>query len=56
MGAPIATYDDHRIAMAFSVMGLMTPGVVIKDPSCVSKTCPEFFDLFEGMSAQLAAR
>ena len=53
-GASIDTYEDHRIAMAFSVMGLVTPGVVIRDPACVSKTCPEFFDLFEGMSAQLS--
>lgn len=48
-GVGIDTYEDHRIAMAFSVMGLVTPGVVIRDPACVSKTCPEFFDLFEGM-------
>ncbi|MSP78953.1 MAG: 3-phosphoshikimate 1-carboxyvinyltransferase [Dehalococcoidia bacterium] len=52
-GASIETFDDHRIAMAFSVMGLVTPGVVIQNPACVSKTCPEFFDLFESMSSQL---
>lgn len=48
-GATIDTFGDHRIAMAFSVMGLVTPGVVIDDYRCVDKTCPEFFELFEGM-------
>ncbi len=43
-GASIETYDDHRIAMAFSVVGLRIPGVTIQDPGCVSKTFPEFFE------------
>ncbi len=51
-GATIDTFGDHRIAMAFSVMGLVTPGVVIDDYRCVEKTCPEFFELFEDMVAQ----
>ena len=51
-GATIDTFGDHRIAMAFSVMGLVTPGVVIDDYTCVDKTCPEFFDLLDGMVAQ----
>jgi 3-phosphoshikimate 1-carboxyvinyltransferase len=42
-GASIETYDDHRIAMAFSVVGLMVAGVEIQNPACVSKTFPEFF-------------
>jgi hypothetical protein len=37
-GAEIDTYDDHRIAMAFALVGLRTPGVVIRDPGCVAKT------------------
>jgi 3-phosphoshikimate 1-carboxyvinyltransferase len=45
-GAEIRTYDDHRIAMAFAVAGLRVPGVVIRDPGCVSKTWPDFFDAF----------
>lgn len=53
-GAAIDTFEDHRIAMAFSVMGLVTPGIVIKNPGCVSKTCPQFFELFQAMSAQVA--
>ncbi len=42
-GAAIATYDDHRMAMAFSLVGLARKGVVIKEPACVSKTYPYFF-------------
>lgn len=44
--ATIQTYDDHRMAMAFAVTGLMSPGVVIADPSCTRKTFPDFFDRF----------
>lgn len=51
-GATIDTFGDHRIAMAFSVMGLVTPGVVIDDYTCVDKTCPEFFELLADMVAQ----
>jgi 3-phosphoshikimate 1-carboxyvinyltransferase len=39
----IETYDDHRIAMAFAVIGLKVPGIRIKNPGCVAKTYPEFF-------------
>jgi 3-phosphoshikimate 1-carboxyvinyltransferase len=45
-GAEIDTYDDHRMAMAFSLAGLRVPGVVIRDPGCVSKTWPRYFDVF----------
>jgi len=41
--ASIETYDDHRIAMAFSVVGLTVPGVQIQNPACVAKTFPDFF-------------
>lgn len=40
-------HDDHRIAMAFSVMGALGRGAVILNPACVSKTCPGFFDLLK---------
>ncbi len=43
-GASIETYDDHRIAMAFSVVGLRISGVKIQNPACVSKTFPDFFE------------
>jgi 3-phosphoshikimate 1-carboxyvinyltransferase len=42
-GAEIETYDDHRMAMCFAVVGLRIPGIKIKDPSCVKKTFPNFF-------------
>lgn len=42
-GADIDTYDDHRMAMSFAVAGLRVPGVRIKNPECVSKTFPDFF-------------
>lgn len=42
--ARVETYDDHRMAMALSLVGLGRPGVVIKDPACVSKTYPHFFE------------
>jgi 3-phosphoshikimate 1-carboxyvinyltransferase len=41
----IATYGDHRMAMAFALVGLKIPNVTIQDPSCVAKTFPEFFDV-----------
>ena len=43
-GAEVETYNDHRIAMSFAIVGLAQPGVVILDPGCVSKTYPSFFD------------
>lgn len=42
-GATIRTYDDHRMAMAFSVLGLVVPGIKIENPGCVTKTFPDFF-------------
>ena len=42
--AAIDTYDDHRMAMSFALVGLAVEGIVINDPECVSKTFPDFFD------------
>jgi 3-phosphoshikimate 1-carboxyvinyltransferase len=42
-GAEIETYDDHRMAMCFAILGLKVPGIKIKNPSCVKKTFPNFF-------------
>jgi 3-phosphoshikimate 1-carboxyvinyltransferase len=47
--AAVRTYDDHRMAMAFTVIGLVHPGVSIVDPSCVDKTFPQFFDVVESL-------
>ena len=43
----IQTYNDHRMAMAFSLIGLRVPGIKIENPSCVSKTFPHFFKVLE---------
>lgn len=45
-GAAIDTYDDHRMAMSFALVGLVVPGVKIKDPGVVSKSFPTFWDYF----------
>jgi 3-phosphoshikimate 1-carboxyvinyltransferase len=45
--ATVRTYDDHRMAMAFALIGLRSPGVEIEDPGCVAKTFPEYFDVLE---------
>jgi 3-phosphoshikimate 1-carboxyvinyltransferase len=42
-GATIETYNDHRMAMSMSLIGLKVPGVVIQNPGCVAKTYPGFF-------------
>ena len=42
-GAEIETYDDHRLAMCFAILGLRVPGMRIKNPACVKKTFPNFF-------------
>jgi 3-phosphoshikimate 1-carboxyvinyltransferase len=47
IGAQIKTYDDHRMAMSFSIMGAKIQGVKIEDPNCVSKSFPEFWEFFE---------
>ncbi len=45
--AIIETYDDHRMAMSFAITGLRAPGIQIKDPGCVAKTFPDFFERLE---------
>ena len=42
-GAEIDTYNDHRVAMCFAILGLKVPGIKIKYPACVKKTFPNFF-------------
>ncbi|MGE5756313.1 MAG: 3-phosphoshikimate 1-carboxyvinyltransferase [Planctomycetaceae bacterium] len=48
--ARIATYDDHRMAMAFALAGLKAEGVTILDPGCVAKTYPRFWDDWSALS------
>ena len=42
-GAEIETYGDHRVAMCFATLGLVVPGIRLRDPGCVRKTFPGFF-------------
>jgi 3-phosphoshikimate 1-carboxyvinyltransferase len=46
-GAEIRTYEDHRIAMSFAVAGLRVPGVRIRDETCVGKSFPRFWEVFD---------
>jgi 3-phosphoshikimate 1-carboxyvinyltransferase len=48
-GAAIDTYDDHRMAMCFSLAALGGVGVRINDPGCVAKTFPEYFDVLASL-------
>ncbi len=45
--AVVETYDDHRIAMSFALIGLRVPGIGVRDPHCVRKTFPDFFARLE---------
>jgi 3-phosphoshikimate 1-carboxyvinyltransferase len=47
-GAEVETYDDHRMAMCFAILGLKVPGIKIKNPACVKKTFPNFFQKLAG--------
>ncbi len=42
-GAEIETYNDHRVAMCFALLGLKVPGIRLRNPACVQKTFPNFF-------------
>lgn len=45
--ASIQTYNDHRMAMCFAVLGTKVPGIVIEDPGCTEKTYPGFWEDLE---------
>lgn len=47
--ATVRTYNDHRMAMAFSLIGFRTPDVNIENPGCVGKTFPGFFETLESL-------
>jgi 3-phosphoshikimate 1-carboxyvinyltransferase len=53
-GAPragrVQTYDDHRMAMSFAILGLGAHGIDILNPECVSKTFPEYFAELEKLT------
>ena len=52
-GAVIDTYNDHRMAMGFSLAGLKIPGTVIDDPMCCSKTFPDYFAYLDEIRAKM---
>ena len=45
--ATFESYDDHRMAMAFALIGLVVPGVAIRSPDCVTKTFPGYFEALD---------
>lgn len=47
--AEIATYDDHRMAMCFSLAAFGGAPVTILDPACVGKTFPEYFSVYQSL-------
>lgn len=49
--ATFETYRDHRMAMAFALLGLAAPGMAVRDPGCVAKTFPGFWDLLDALRA-----
>lgn len=49
--AEIDTYDDHRMAMCFSLVALSDTAVTINDPKCTSKTFPDYFEKLASVSA-----
>ena len=49
--AIVQTYNDHRMAMAFALVGLKSPGVVIADPGCTRKTFPDYWQRLERLRA-----
>ena len=48
--AEIDTYNDHRVAMCFSLVSLSDTPVTILDPKCTAKTFPTYFEQFARMS------
>jgi 3-phosphoshikimate 1-carboxyvinyltransferase len=47
------TYDDHRMAMSFALLGLRLEGIVIDDPGCVAKTYPAYWDALASLGVDL---
>ena len=50
----VATYDDHRMAMSFALLGLRVPGIRIADPECTAKTYPDYFQDLDRLCATLS--
>ncbi len=52
-GAQLGTHHDHRLAMAFGLLGLVVDGIEIRDPAVVSKSWPSFWDELASIPARL---
>lgn len=52
-GAEIETYDDHRVAMAFTVTGLVTGGMIIDNPMCCRKTFENYYEVLEKLIEEI---
>jgi 3-phosphoshikimate 1-carboxyvinyltransferase len=49
----VKTYEDHRMAMGFSLIGLRSPGIVIDDPMCCRKTFETYFEVLDAVAGRL---
>ncbi len=47
--ATLGTHHDHRLAMAFALVGLGASGIIVEDPDVVSKSWPDFWSMIEGL-------
>jgi 3-phosphoshikimate 1-carboxyvinyltransferase len=50
------TYEDHRMAMSFALLGLRLEGIVIDDPGCVAKTYPAYWDALASLGVEMTWR
>ena len=53
MPALVETYDDHRMAMGFSLIGLRAEGITINDPLCCKKTFENYFEVLDKVISDL---
>jgi len=52
-GSIIDSCDDHRIAMAFSILGVLAGETIIENGECVSKTFPQFWDILKSIGGEV---
>ena len=54
--AVVQTYEDHRMAMSFALIGLRAEGIQVADPGCVAKTFPDYFTALEGLRSSIGQK
>ena len=52
-GAVIESFDDHRIAMAFSILGAVAGNTIIENAGCIAKTYPDYWQVFESLGGRV---